>query len=57
LRRNGKEMLNIFWGFAGKKTFKERELIKEKHEMEIAKGSARLIVDFSGREILVCAKL
>jgi hypothetical protein len=57
LRRNGKEMLTIFWGFAGKKTFRERELIKEKHEMEIAKGSVRLIVDFSGRGILVCARL
>jgi hypothetical protein len=55
--RYGKEMLNIFWGFAGRNSFVDKEVTKEKHEMTIGKGIARLIVDFSGREILVCARL
>lgn len=57
LEKYGKEMLNIFWGFAKENTFVDKQMTKEKHEMAIGKGTAKLTVDFFGREILVCARL
>ena len=57
LKRDGKEMLNILWGLAPKRTFEERDPIKQRAKMEIEKGSVRLIVNFSGHEILVCARI